>query len=180
MDLVRNLRKLKDSPGVEKLTPKGYKLTSKWNPKVFHSKHVPRFWRRYKGVLSYYISGQSDQGLKSVPLLTIYHHRKLLPILEVSINMKSRKLIMRYQGKVSFQRKYVELSAPVMKFFNVLLHVNRTSLVVKLGCNIPHVIHLSQPLMKIPSTAKVSLSDPRASHKFTVSTLYHNACCHRN
>ncbi|XP_069129569.1 uncharacterized protein [Argopecten irradians] len=167
LDFVRLIRKLKDLPGVEKLTPKGFKLTEKWNPKILNSKQIRKVWRKYKGEMSYYISGQSDKGLKIVPLLSIYHHNKLLPILELSINMKSRKLTVRYQGKISFQRKDVELSAPVLKYFSVLLHINRTAVVLRHGCEAEHVIQLSQPLMKIPSTAKVSISDPRRSPKFT-------------
>lgn len=170
IDLLKHLLKHNSSRGIHIDSKSSVKLTQKWKPQIFQRKNYRKFWKNYHGQLSFFISGHIKPEHETVPFFAIFHRKKTLPYLELSINIKKRKLVIRYQGKISFQRKSIEIGInPVIQYSSIFFSINRTKLELSFDCDTHLQLQLRQPLAWIPPSSKISLSDPKASHKFAVS-----------
>ncbi|KAJ8315303.1 hypothetical protein KUTeg_007453 [Tegillarca granosa] len=166
-DIISVFDSSKTVQGVEILNPRGVKLTNEWTtndllPKLFH-----KFWKKYRGHLTFYYSGQASPASKTVPVFSIFHRHKKLPFFEVLLNIQKGILIFRYQGKISFQRTVVSYGESIDKLDSVLLHIKRKEVEINIGCMTKKIIKLRQPLVKIPNSAKMFLHQYQNTEKYT-------------
>lgn len=161
----------KTLPGVENLNPKGVKLTNEWTSNDLLQKSFHKFWKNYRGHLTFFYSGQATPTTKTVPIFSIFHRHKKLPFFEVLLNIKKGILILRYQGKISFQRTVVSYGGSLDKLDSVLLHIKRKDVEINIGCMTKKKIKLRQPLVRIPYTAKIFLHQYQNTDKYTVSII---------
>ncbi|KAJ8315117.1 hypothetical protein KUTeg_007267 [Tegillarca granosa] len=170
-DIISAFDSSKTVQGVEILNPRGVRLTNEWTtndllPKLFH-----KFWKKYRGHLTFYYSGQASPASKTVPVFSIFHRHKKLPFFEVLLNIQKGILIFRYQGKISFQRTVVSYGESIDKLDSILLHIKRKEVEINIGCMTKKKIKLRQPLVKIPNTAKMFLHQYQNTEKYTVKNL---------
>lgn len=170
VDLIASLYdKAAKSPGLEKVDPKGYKFTSKWNPRTLPNFKFKRFWKKYRGKLTFYFSGQIIPQTKPIPIFSIYHKRKLLPYFETLIDFQKGKVIIRYQGVTSFQRSFILLDSPLQTTSGAIIQINNNVVTIQLDCLPSKSVKLRQKIAPIPRSSKIALQDFKSKEKIIVS-----------
>ena len=157
--------------GVEKLKPKGLKFTSLWDPSSIADVNFRRFWKNYRRRLTFYFSGQMIPQTKAVPIFSVYHKRKPLPYFEIQLNFKEGEVIIRYQGKKSFQRSYIRYGKALDMLSSFVIHLDKNIVTLRLGCENARSVKLKQHLPRFPTAAKIALQDHRTTEKFVVSIV---------
>lgn len=156
-------------PGLEKVDPKGYKFTSKWNPRNIPNFKFKKFWKKYQGKLTFYFSGQIIPQTKPIPIFSIYHRRKLLPYFEALVDFQKGRVIIRYQGVTSFQRSFISYDSPIQSISGGIIQINTDKVNVQLDCLPPKSIRLNQKIAPIPRSSKIALQDVKSKEKVIVS-----------
>ena len=156
-------------PGLEKVDPKGYKFTSKWNPRNLPNFKFKKFWKKYQGKLTFYFSGQIIPQTKPIPIFSIYHRRKLLPYFEALVDFQKGRVIIRYQGVTSFQRSFISYDSPIQSISGGIIQINTDKVNIQLDCLPPKSIRLNQKIAPIPRSSKIALQDVKSKEKVIVS-----------
>lgn len=156
-----------NSSGITPVRPKGYQFTSAWTPSKLKFRNARHFLKTFKNELTYFFSGNISVTHVDLPILSIFHKKKKLPFLEILVNIKEDKLIVRYQGKISFQRFETVLHSGGNSDFSILIHCNRTHVSINNNC-IENVVKLRQPFARISHNAVVFLQNRKSSQKFQV------------
>lgn len=171
VDLISTLyAKAAKLPGLEKVEPKGYKITSKWNPRNLPNIKFKRFWKKYHGKLTFYFSGQIIPQLKPIPILSIYHKRKLLPYFEALVDFQKGKVIIRYQGVTSFQRSFISFDSTIQSISGAIIQIKTDEVRIQLDCLPLKSVKLRQKIAPIPRSSKIALQDFKSKEKVIVST----------
>lgn len=171
VDLISTLyAKAAKLPGLEKVEPKGYKITSKWNPRNLPNIKFKRFWKKYHGKLTFYFSGQIIPQSKPIPIFSIYHKRKLLPYFEASVDFQKGKVIIRYQGVTSFQRSFISFDSTIQSISGAIIQIKTDEMRIQLDCLPLKSVKLRQKIAPIPRSSKIALQDFKSKEKVIVST----------
>lgn len=171
VDLISTLyAKAAKLPGLEKVEPKGYKITSKWNPRNLPNIKFKRFWKKYHGKLTFYFSGQIIPQSKPIPIFSIYHKRKLLPYFEALVDFQKGKVIIRYQGVTSFQRSFISFDSTIQSISGAIIQIKTDEVRIQLDCLPLKSVKLRQKIAPIPRSSKIALQDFKSKEKVIVST----------
>lgn len=171
VDLISTLyAKAAKLPGLEKVEPKGYKITSKWNPRNLPNIKFKRFWKKYHGKLTFYFSGQIIPQSKPIPIFSIYHKRKLLPYFEALVDFQKGKVIIRYQGVTSFQRSFISFDSTLQPISGAIIQIKTDEVRIQLDCLPLKSVKLRQKIAPIPRSSKIALQDFKSKEKVIVST----------
>lgn len=171
VDLISTLyAKAAKLPGLEKVEPKGYKITSKWNPRNLPNIKFKRFWKKYHGKLTFYFSGQIIPQSKPIPIFSIYHKRKLLPYFEALVDFQKGKVIIRYQGVTSFQRSFISFDSTIQSISGAIIQIKTDEVRFQLDCLPLKSVKLHQKIAPIPRSSKIALQDFKSKEKVIVST----------
>lgn len=171
VDLISTLyAKAAKLPGLEKVEPKGYKITSKWNPRNLPNIKFKRFWKKYHGKLTFYFSGQIIPQSKPIPIFSIYHKRKLLPYFEAFVDFQKGKVIIRYQGVTSFQRSFISFDSTIQSISGAIIQIKTDEVRIQLDCLPLKSVKLRQKIAPIPRSSKIALQDFKSKEKVIVST----------
>lgn len=171
VDLISTLyAKAAKLPGLEKVEPKGYKITSKWNPRNLPNIKFKRFWKKYHGKLTFYFSGQIIPQSKPIPIFSIYHKRKLLPYFEALVDFQKGKVIIRYQGVTSFQRSFISFDSTIQSISGAIIQIKTDEVRIQLDCLPLKSVKLRQKIAPIPRSSKIALQDFKSEEKVIVST----------
>lgn len=171
VDLISTLyAKAAKLPGLEKVEPKGYKITSKWNPRNLPNIKFKRFWKKYHGKLTFYFSGQIIPQSKPIPIFSIYHKRKLLPYFEALVDFQKGKVIIRYQGVTSFQRSFISFDSTLPSISGAIIQIKTDEVRIQLDCLPLKSVKLRQKIAPIPRSSKIALQDFKSKEKVIVST----------
>ena len=131
--------------------------------------NLKKVLRRKPTGLSVEFIGYSNNN-KLATLFGIYLKHKKLPLFELSTDLYKRKVILRYQGRKSFQRATVMLGRALGNWSVLSAEVNKTHFTVTVGCNEVKSFKLHQKMARIPRRAFGVLgSDRYGENKFTVS-----------
>jgi len=103
-------------------------------------------------------------------LFGIYTKRKTLPLLEFSVDVSKRSVILRYQGATSFQRSTISFSDNLDNWKVLSASINKTHFSVNVGCIEERSLRLTQRLVKLPKRAYGILGSGKNSEdQFAVS-----------
>lgn len=152
------------------MEPKGYKITSKWNPCNLPNIKFKRFWKKYHGKLTFYFSGQIIPQSKPIPIFSIYHKRKLLPYFEALVDFQKGKVIIRYQGVTSFQRSFISFDSTIQSISGAIIQIKTDEVRIQLDCLPLKSVKLRQKIAPIPRSSKIALQDFKSKEKVIVST----------
>ena len=107
---------------------------------------------------------------KLATLFGIYLKNRKLPLFELNLDMLKRKVVLRYQGKKSFQRVTLMFGASLGNWSVLSAEINKTHFTVTVGCSEVKSYKLMQKMNKIPRKAFGILgSDGNGDNKFMVS-----------
>ncbi|XP_052810768.1 uncharacterized protein LOC128238671 [Mya arenaria] len=137
-------------------------------PTVFKNLH--KVFNKRTRELTLEAAGFSNKQSYST-LFGFYLTYKQLPLLEVNLDIRKRKVILRYQGATSFQR--VTLPVEELRDWRLLsFAVNRTHFSVTSGCAVERSVRLNQKVTKIPKRAFLVIgSDKSGGNRFGGSLL---------
>ena len=143
--------------GVEQLSPSGWRFSQDFEGVQLNPKHSSQFLKRFNGDFTLDISGRFHNTSKGV-LLLISRPDKILPHLEISIDVQKSVLVLRYLGVKSFQRVTLDNVFSVSRwvYLQVMLHNNELS--VSVDCRQSGAAVLKQTIDLIPKNAEVWFS----------------------
>ena len=122
-----------------------------------------------------------SSSYKLATLFGIYLKHKKLPLFELSTDIYKRKVILRYQGKKSFQRVTLMLGKAIGNWSVLSAEINKTHFTVTVGCSEVQSFKLHQKMTKIPRRAFGVLgSDRHKENKFVVSSYIVDSKCENN
>ena len=166
--------------GMKKISVHLLQFTDQFPGIQVHSTDTAKFLERFYGELSLQLKG-TILSVGHVPILAIHLKHWKLPLLEISLNTKSRCLILRYHGRTSFQRVTLDAVLPEYQWNSLIVRVNRTSVSVRVDCDSRREMALRQPVA-IPSAqdeASIWLGKRVDKYSgFEVSSIRYNMCLH--
>ena len=133
-------------------------------------KHIPlrKVIRKKTTSLTVEFIGYSSNK-KLATLFGIYLKNRKLPLFELSLDVLKRKVVLRYQGKKSFQRVTLMFGASLGNWSVLSAEMNKTHFTVTVGCLEVKSFKLYQKMNKIPRRAFGILgSDRYSENKFMV------------
>lgn len=103
-------------------------------------------------------------------LFGIYYKRKILPLLEISLDISQNSVILRYQGDTSFQRTSISFTTSLVNWKVLSVSINKTHFTVNVGCKEEQSVKLKQKLVTIPRKAFGILGSGKSGeNRFVVS-----------
>lgn len=160
-----------NSSGIIPVRPKGYQFNSAWTPAKLKFRKARQFLKTLRNEFTYFFSGNISVTKEDVPILCIFHKKKILPYLEILVNIKDDRLIVRYQGRISFQRFHTPLHTAGSSDINLLISYNRTHVSINSNC-VESIVKLRQPFARFSHNAIVFLQNRKSSRKFQVSVTW--------
>lgn len=179
MIFVSGVDLLKGQPVSQKVHAEDSPHFNVWNLENNTDQHIiqtelRKFSKRGTRELTLEIVGFSTKHTYST-LFGIYLKHKKLPLIEINLDIRKRKIILRYQGVRSFQR--VIVSAPQLDNWKVMsFSVNRTHFTANIGCKHESSVRLRQMVNTIPMKAFAVVGrGKKGEDPFVVSFLNRNA-----
>ncbi|KAL3884246.1 hypothetical protein ACJMK2_030464 [Sinanodonta woodiana] len=170
VDVLSFLSHRSGHKGIEKLFPRGWRF--KQDPQSLKPFNIPFKYFDFKSMsgLTLEFVGHSEYTDLST-LFEIYLYDKILPILQINLDVNRRKVILRYQGEKSYQRATLVFGDVLERWKILTAQINNTHFTVLVGCQEQKSVPLQQELY-IPRKSQVTVASDRNGGNRFIGLLF--------